>query len=595
MDGFNSFDDDEIELPEDGKDLSDSEELKDLEGNEERESREDTFDDDIDGLLGNYNGEADETEDSHAGEEVLYDDNGEPYYASDLVDEDETESEESGHESLSDGEEDSAVESGEADGLDTISEDSADSLDEEADSEDSEDDTSEDSEAKTATVRSDSFLDENGNVRVMDTEASGETFELVKLKYENLGFGKRIRTSKNVDDLTSSIRSTGLLNPIVVAPSVTEGVYVVIDGFRRILACSKVGIKEIPAIINTKLTTQEVPVVEALYNHKKPYTMQEIVDYIEYLAKEKGITDPPTVEYLLDLNNGDYSKLKDILSDNDEEIVGKLLEGQLTIGEAFKRLEKRRSKESREEKDIKKAGKVYNEGGGTEESALNNSGEMADSGEESEEDTGSRLTADQIAALAVDPSKIDSEIEDKSLDEMIAESDKTEGFEPHQQKVGEREYLDPAIKKAVLARDKFTCQCCGIGKDDSESYVSVMDAHHIIPVFLGGKDTSESGVTNIDNIVTLCIICHKMVHEFSTGDLHLPRERKAEEVEEMSVEEREQYKKEQTRFKKVVYFGDLIRKAMAQRGINRKEFKKQHPSNAIGRRKPGKNTPQVDI
>ena len=582
MDGFNSFDDDEIELPEDSKDL---------EGNGELESSEDTFDDDIDGLLGNYNGEA---EDGHAGEEVLYDDNGEPYYASDLVDEDETEGEESGHESLSEDKEDSAVESDEDD-LDTASEDSEESLDDEEDAAEAEDDTSEDSEAKTATVRSDSFLDENGNVRVMDTEASGETFELVKLKYENLGFGKRIRTSKNVDDLTSSIRSTGLLNPIVVAPSVTEGVYVVIDGFRRILACSKVGIKEIPAIINTKLTTQEVPVVEALYNHKKPYTMQEIVDYIEYLAKEKGITDPPTVEYLLDLNNGDYSKLKDILSDNDEELVSKLLEGQLTIGEAFKRLEKRRSKESREEKDIKKAGKVYNEGGGTEESALNNSGEMADSGEESEEDKGSRLTADQIAALAVDPSKIDSEIEDKSLDEMIAESDKTEGFEPHQQKVGEREYLDPAIKKAVLARDKFTCQCCGIGKDDSESYVSVMDAHHIVPVFLGGKDTSESGVTNIDNIVTLCIICHKMVHEFSTGDLHLPRERKADEVAEMSVEEREQYKKEQTRFKKVVYFGDLIRKAMAQRGINRKEFKKQHPSNAIGRRKPGKNTPQVDI
>lgn len=563
MDGFNSFDDDDIELPEDG-------------------------------LLGNYkNGEADETEDSHAGEDVLYDDNGEPYYASDLVDEDETESEESGHERLSEDEEDSAVDSDEGD-LETVSEGSDDSLDDEEDNTEAEGDAS-DSTGEVATVRSDSFLDENGNVRVMDTEASGETFELIKIKYENLGYSKRIRTSKNVDDLTSSIRSTGLLNPIVVAPSVTEGVYAIIDGYRRILACSKVGIKEIPAIVNRKITTKEIAVVEALYNHKKPYTMQEIVDYIEYLEKEKGITDPPTVEYLLDLNNGDYSKLKDILSDNDEEIVSKLLEGQLTIGEAFKRLEKRRSKETREEKDIKKAGKVYNEGGGTEESALNNSGEMAESGEESEEDTGSRLTADQIAALAVDPSKIDSEIEDKSLDEMIAESDKTEGFEPHQQKVGEREYLDPAIKKAVLARDKFTCQCCGIGKDDSESYVSVMDAHHIIPVFLGGKDTSESGVTNIDNIVTLCIICHKMVHEFSTGDLHLPRERKEEEVEEMSVEEREQYKKEQTRFKKVVYFGDLIRKAMAQRGINRKEFKKQHPSNAIGRRKPGKNTPQVDI
>ena len=369
MDGFNSFDDDEIELPEAGsKELDDS-----------GSPREDTFDDDIDGLLGGYNEGAEETEDSHAGEEVLYDDNGEPYYASDLVDEDETESEESGHESLSEDEDDNTVESDEDNGLGTISEDSDDSLEDEEDTAEAEGDAS-DGTGEAATVRSDSFLDENGKVRVMDTEASGETFELIKLKYENLGYSKRIRTSKNVDDLTSSIRSTGLLNPIVVAPSVTEGVYAIIDGYRRILACSKVGIKEIPAIVNRKITTKEIAVVEALYNHKKPYTMQEIVDYIEYLEKEKGITDPPTVEYLLDLNNGDYSKLKDILSDNDEEIVSKLLEGQLTIGEAFKRLEKRRSKETREEKDIKKAGKVYNEGGGTDESALNNSGEMAESG-----------------------------------------------------------------------------------------------------------------------------------------------------------------------------------------------------------------------
>ena len=180
MDGFNSFDDDEIELPEDKG------EVTDLADNGELESSEDTFDDDIDGLLGNYNGEADETEDSHAGEEVLYDDNGEPYYASDLVDEDETESEESGHESLSEDVEGSTVGSDEEDGLDTISEESVDSIDEEADSEEAEDDTSE-STGEVATVRSDSFLDENGNVRVMDTEASGETFELIKIKYENLG------------------------------------------------------------------------------------------------------------------------------------------------------------------------------------------------------------------------------------------------------------------------------------------------------------------------------------------------------------------------------------------------------------------------
>lgn len=55
-------------------------------------------------------------------------------------------------------------------------------------------------------------------------------------------------------------------------------------------------------------------------------------------------------------------------------------------------------------------------------------------------------------------------------------------------------------RKAVFARDNYTCQICGQrgGK---------LNAHHIIRY---RKNVEER--TNIDNGITLCVTCHKAVH-----------------------------------------------------------------------------------
>lgn len=420
------------------------------------------------------------------------------------------------------------------------------------------------------------FIDENGNLVVMNGGDVGDTFEIKVISYKNIAIAKRIRSGKSVEDLVQSVKSTGLLNPIMVAPLATKDMYVLIDGYRRILACARAGITEIPAVVNNKIKTTEIPIVEAMYNHKKPYTMQDTIDYIEYLEKEKGLTNPSLIEFLMDLDNGDYSKLKDILADDDEDIVTKLVAGQMTIAQAFKALEKRRSKESKEEKDVKKAAKVYGDG---EESGAN---EIADIGETGDEE--SALTDEQLEELAINPTELDEGLDEQSLDTMVQESNETPGFEAHQQKVGEREYIDPVIKRTVLARDNFTCACC---KRGGESYVDSLDYHHILPVFLGGKDTPENGVA-------LCVLCHRLVHLFSTGDLHLPKEKTEEEIGEMEDEERIIYEDEQKKFKRIVKLGDVIRKGMAQKGINREQFKKEHSNAQIGRRKPGKNANQEE-
>jgi hypothetical protein len=52
------------------------------------------------------------------------------------------------------------------------------------------------------------------------------------------------------------------------------------------------------------------------------------------------------------------------------------------------------------------------------------------------------------------------------------------------------------IRRSVLERDKYTCRMCGATWHMAELHI-----HHKIPKSLGGKN-------NIENLITLCNICH---------------------------------------------------------------------------------------
>ncbi len=57
-----------------------------------------------------------------------------------------------------------------------------------------------------------------------------------------------VRDDEQMRSLTESIRSVGVLTPIIVRP-LNEGEYEIISGHRRVCACKLAGIKELPAII----------------------------------------------------------------------------------------------------------------------------------------------------------------------------------------------------------------------------------------------------------------------------------------------------------------------------------------------------------
>lgn len=61
-----------------------------------------------------------------------------------------------------------------------------------------------------------------------------------------------------------------------------------------------------------------------------------------------------------------------------------------------------------------------------------------------------------------------------------------------------RNHLCLITKARVLSRDDFKCANCGSIKQ--------LHIHHILPISEGGSD-------DVDNLKTLCVICHKKEHK----------------------------------------------------------------------------------
>ena len=131
------------------------------------------------------------------------------------------------------------------------------------------------------------------------------------------------------------------------------------------------------------------------------------------------------------------------------------------------------------------------------------------------------------------------EMEDGS--EELGEDDFDENIgydvdsEPERQKVGERHELSRELKAETMMRDNYTCQCCGLGKEMSMfERMGVLQSHHIISVANSGPDTKE-------NITTLCMTCHTLVHLTIRAGLKMGISK--EEFEGMSEESQEMHKK----------------------------------------------------
>lgn len=364
----------------------------------------------------------------------------------------------------------------------------------------------------------------------------------------------RVRGNTDISALVTSIKNDGLLLPLVVAPTKTEGRYVLIKGSRRLLACATLGMKKIPCVINNQISNSDIHVVEPIYSHNRPYSVTEMLNYIDYIKKERGIDNPSMIEYLLNMESGCYMKLMDVMDDNDDEIVSALLTGEIDIKTAYKKLEQKRKKAGRDKMADMRANKIYGDASyGTDITA--NSGETNAEGEQ--------LTDDEIRDIVDGVGDLEN-VGDLDGEELRTSGDNIQGFAAHRQDPNERERLDPKLRKAVLARDDNTCRVCGMG---GQEYPEVLDVHHVIEVYLGGND-------DINNLLCACTVCHKLIHLWGRGELQV---RPFDQMGEA----------EANKFKRIIKLGNVIRQGMAAKGMKKEQLKKLDQADTIGRRLKG--------
>lgn len=139
--------------------------------------------------------------------------------------------------------------------------------------------------------------------------------ELSKIKISDYNTRKDLDSGtedSSLDDLANSIKEKGLLNPIIIMKK-DDGTYEVVAGQRRYLACKKLGMDKISAIIRDKMDDADATVLSLIENvHRadmgpidKAKAYQKIYDkYKDYnkVAKETGMSTSTIKKYMSLLN-----------------------------------------------------------------------------------------------------------------------------------------------------------------------------------------------------------------------------------------------------------------------------------------------------
>jgi len=126
---------------------------------------------------------------------------------------------------------------------------------------------------------------------------------------KDLGAGSE---ETSLDDLAKSIQEKGLLNPIMVR-EISKEKYDLVAGQRRFLACKKIGLETIHAIVRDDLTDTDATIISLIENVQradmnpidKAKAYQQIFDKYKNqkkVAKETGVSITTIKKYLTLLN-----------------------------------------------------------------------------------------------------------------------------------------------------------------------------------------------------------------------------------------------------------------------------------------------------
>ncbi|MBE7413863.1 MAG: ParB/RepB/Spo0J family partition protein [Deltaproteobacteria bacterium] len=158
-----------------------------------------------------------------------------------------------------------------------------------------------------------------------------QTIEIKKLVPSDFNYRKT--TDKDaLDELTSSVRAKGVLQPILVRPlnGKHKGKFEIVAGHRRHQAAEAAGLKEMPAMVKA-LSDEESLEVQVIENTQRedPNPMDEAVGFKRLL--EIGKHTPETLAARLDRSVG-YVLSRVKLAELSKPVQAKIAAGELPLG-----------------------------------------------------------------------------------------------------------------------------------------------------------------------------------------------------------------------------------------------------------------------
>ncbi len=406
------------------------------------------------------------------------------------------------------------------------------------------------------------FEDDEKASAFMKLTSSAFTRRSERIKIKQIGFTDPIKKGRQstASGLTATIHDLGVVTPIHVMTVPEESAdedykYVLIDGLRRVYGSLRNNNEDIDAIVwdfkDKDQGTDMALFLSLLLNRTQRRQWNEIWHLYQVLEMQSAIT-PGTLEYLLQLESGDAMKLKDVMLCEYDEVKQALLNGEKNLDACYKMLAKLRKEEDQLAKD--------------DVTGVDDTVEGAEELKAEDSDDRGTLSEQDVLELLEMADNLDD------LDEVGAEDfddlNKVDDSFIDAQKVGERHPLDQALRNAVLQRDKFTCQCCGMKLIGARLGLTAI--HHVICVHSGGRD-------ELGNLTTLCVACHIALHIMERGGGSIMMSQ--EDFETLSDNE-------QLSLKKALKLARIAIEADKRRGLS-KEDVKQATQDAIRHPMPG--------
>ncbi len=327
------------------------------------------------------------------------------------------------------------------------------------------------------------------------------TKTLKRIKIEDIGLTEPLKKGRftTVKGLTESVKELGVLVPIHVV-ELSEDNYILLSGLRRMYAARRNGLLEIDAIVwkfkdNTKSMELALPLTLFL-DRQQDRDWAETWSLYQTLESQRYMR-PGTLDYLLGLEKGDSSKLKDIMLCEYPEVKDALLMKKKTLDGAYKMLQKLHKEEDAV--------------------AIEDNQSIAGDVKPTVAKTRQDLSDEDVRELLEMSEDLDS-VTDVS-DEDFADMNTPDSEFIDSQEVGNRHPLNPQLRENVLIRDDFTCACCGLKMTGAR--LGLIAVHHKIPVHVNSKESDK-----MENLVTLCLNCHVSLHimERNGGSIMMSKE-----------------------------------------------------------------------